>query len=193
MKLWTAEPFNLAGLLLLASMLSVTSAVPAHHRQIAEAEITNQTRHLLKLTQELLKDHVIGTDIEHRFKTLPAMANRVADLSTLEVKSTLAQLHSDIQLFDLHFEWLNKALKNRKHASFPKLGELIQHLKLLKFSLQRQMTKLQVLRPPTPSPSLPSTDVNEWEVVQSSLELFQKFRLFCDWALRVFLSLKLRH
>ncbi|KAL4616732.1 interleukin-11 [Arapaima gigas] len=139
------------------------------------------------------KDHVIGVEIEHRFKTLPAVTNKVTDLSTLEVKSTLSQLHTDLQLFDLHFEWLNKVSKNRKHATLPKLAELIHHLKSLKFSLQRQMTKLQVSRLPIPSPSLPPIDVNEWEVAQSSLELLQKFRLFCDWALRVFLSLKLRH
>ncbi|MFT7815923.1 interleukin-11 [Arapaima gigas] len=158
MKLWSAVPFNLVALLLMASMLSMSSALPAHHRHMGEAEITNQTRHLLKLTQELLKDHVIGVEIEHRFKTLPAVTNKVTDLSTLEVKSTLSQLHTDLQLFDLHFEWLNKVSKNRKHATLPKLAELIHHLKSLKFSLQRQMTKLQVSRLPIPSPSLPPID-----------------------------------
>ncbi|KAL4616736.1 interleukin-11 [Arapaima gigas] len=54
MKLWSAVPFNLVALLLMASMLSMSSALPAHHRHMGEAEITNQTRHLLKLTQELL-------------------------------------------------------------------------------------------------------------------------------------------
>ncbi|XP_023671208.1 interleukin-11 isoform X1 [Paramormyrops kingsleyae] len=193
MKLWTAFALKLA-ILLLLTPLSLSFPTPVHHRRTVDPEIlTNQTRHLLKLTQDLLENHVIATDIEHRFKTLPTITSRATDLNSLEVKSTLAQLHADLLLYDLHFDWLNNATKKHENAALAKLGELIHLLKALIVSLQRQMSKPEVIRTPARSLPLPSIPVSQWEVVQSSLEILQKFRLYCDWTLRVLLSLKLKN
>lgn len=41
-----------------------------------------------------------------------------------------------------------------------------------------------------PAPSLPPQPSSQWEMNQSSQVLLQRFRLFCDWAARAFLSLK---
>ncbi|XP_048009816.1 uncharacterized protein il11a isoform X2 [Megalobrama amblycephala] len=180
--------------LLLAQLHLLASAFPAHPRRIQPDfdKLTNQTRHLLKLTQDLL-DPVFGAEIDHhRFKSLPAISSRVSDLTSLEFKPTLSQLHADLKSFEHHFEWLNKITRKQHQSSVPKLTDMISHIKILINSLQRQMTRAEAPRIPVPSPSLPPTPAFHWEVVQSSQELLQQFRLFCDWASRVFLTLKSR-
>ncbi|XP_048882701.1 interleukin-11 isoform X2 [Brienomyrus brachyistius] len=139
------------------------------------------------------ENHVIATDIERRFKSLPTVPSKATDLNSLEVNSTLAQLHADLLLFDLHFDWLNSVTKRHENAALAKLGELMHLLKALRVSLQRQMSKLEVTPLRASSPSLPSIPVSQWEVVQLSLELLQQFRLYCDWTVRVLLSLKLKN
>ncbi|XDV40044.1 hypothetical protein PO909_009204 [Leuciscus waleckii] len=139
------------------------------------------------------KDPVFGAEIDHhRFKSLPAISSRVSDLTTLEFKPTLSQLHADLKSFEDHFEWLNRITRKKNHSSVPKLTDMISHIKSLINSLQRQMTRAEAPRIPVPSPSLPPNPTFHWEVVQSSQELLQQFRLFCDWASRVFLTLKSR-
>ncbi|XP_052003588.1 uncharacterized protein il11a [Xyrauchen texanus] len=181
--------------LLLGQLHLFTSAFPAHHRHRFHDfdKLTNQTRHLLKLTQDLLKDPVFGTEVDHhRFKSLPAISSRVSDLNSLEFKPTLSQLHADLKSFEHHFEWLNRVTRKQQHNSVPKLTDMISYTKSLINSLQRQMTRAEAPRIPVPSPSLPPNPAFHWEVVQSSQELLQQFRLFCDWASRVFLTLKSR-
>nr|XP_055065783.1 uncharacterized protein il11a isoform X1 [Misgurnus anguillicaudatus] len=177
--------------LLLAQLHLLTSAFPSRRFHPDFDKLTNQTRHLLKLTQDLLKDPVFGTEVDHhRFKSLPAINSKVGDLNNLEFKPTLSQLHADLKSFEHHFEWLNRITRRQQHSSVPKLTDMISHIKSLINSLQRQMTRAEAPRIPVPSPSLPPTPAYHWEVVQSSQELLQQFRLFCDWASRVFLTLK---
>ncbi|XP_026084451.1 uncharacterized protein LOC113059949 [Carassius auratus] len=193
MKLLGDSSSSLLLSLLLAQLHLLASALPAQPRRIQTDfdKLTNQTRHLLKLTQDLLKDPVFGTEIEHnRFKFLPAISSRVSDLSSLEFKPTLSQLYADLKSFEHHFEWLNRI--TRKHSSVPKLTDMISHIKSLIHSLQRQMVRAEAPRIPVASPSLPPNLAFHWDVVQSSQELLQQFRLFCDWASRVFLTLKSR-
>ncbi|KAJ8289917.1 hypothetical protein GJAV_G00006730 [Gymnothorax javanicus] len=194
MKLLVDTSSSLLFSLMLAQLPLLTSAAPHNHRRVPDLEkLTNQTRNLLKLTQDLLNDHVIDTEIEHRFKSLPVMNNKASDLSSLKLKETLSQLHLDLQSFELHFEWLSQAAKKRHHhaasLSMPKLGELISHIKTFNASLQRQMLKADAPRLPSPTPSLPPLPA-AWDMVQSSLELVQQFYLFCDWASRALLTLK---
>ncbi|XP_056619422.1 uncharacterized protein il11a [Triplophysa dalaica] len=193
MKLLGESSSSLLLSLLLAQLHLLTSAFPSRRIHTDFDKLTNQTRHLLKLTQDLLKDPVFGTDIEHhRFKSLPAISNRVSDLNTLEFKPALSQLHADLKSFEHHFEWLNRITRKQLHSSVPKLTDMISLIKSLINSLQRQMTRAEAPRIPVPSPSLPPNPSFHWEVVQSSQELLQQFRLFCDWASRVFLTLKSR-
>ncbi|KAJ8355002.1 hypothetical protein SKAU_G00225690 [Synaphobranchus kaupii] len=193
MKLLVDTSFSLLFSLLLAQLPLLTSTAPHNHRRVYDLEkLTNQTRHLLKLTQDLLVDHVIDTEIEHRLKSLPAMTNRASDLSSLKLKETLPQLLVDLQSFELHFEWLSRASRKHRHAAslnLAKLGDLISLIKTFSASLQRQMLRVDALRLPSPTPSLPPLPA-AWDMVQSSLELFQRFRLFCDWATRALLTLK---
>ncbi|XP_030641447.1 interleukin-11 [Chanos chanos] len=196
MKVLIDSSSSLLFSLLLAQLPLFTSAFPAHHRRFhADFEkLTNQTKHLLKLTQDLLKEPVFDTEISHhRFKSLPAISSRASDLSTLELKPTLSQLHADLKSFEHHFEWLNKATRKQHHVFVPKLGELITHIKGLINALQRQMVKAEAPRLPAPSPSLPSHPSFHWEMVQTSHELLQQFRIFCDWASRALLTLKSKY
>ncbi|XP_063054858.1 interleukin-11 [Engraulis encrasicolus] len=192
MKLLVDSSSSLLLSLLLAQLPLFTSGQPRRfHVHNDFDKLTNQTRHLLKLTQDLMKEHSLDTEIEnHRFKSLPSMGNRATDLSSLELKPTLSQLHADLKSFEHHFEWLHRISRKHQHASIPKLLEIISQIKTLVNSLQRQMGKIEAPRIPLPSPSLPPHPAFHWEVVQSSLELLQQFRLFCDWATRAFLTLK---
>ncbi|KAI4902559.1 hypothetical protein NFI96_021998 [Prochilodus magdalenae] len=181
---------------LLAQLPVLTSALPAHPRRPPPThadldKLTNQTRHLQKLTHDLIVDQEFDSVIDHhRFKSLPAISGRANDLSSLELKPTLSQLHADLKSFEHHFEWLNKVTRKHHHSSAPKLGEMISHIKSLITSLHRQMMRVEAPRIPVPSPSLPPPPSFHWEMDQSSQELLQRFRLYCDWAARAFLSLK---
>lgn len=195
MKLLVDTSFSLLFSLLLAQLPVLTSAAPHNHRRLPEKDLeklTNQTRHLLRLTQDLLKDHVINTDIEHRLKTLPAMTNKASDLSSLKLNETLPQLLVDLQSFKLHFEWLTRKPIHAASFNLSKLRELTSHIKTFHTFLQRQVLKVDAQLLPSPTPSLPPLS-GAWDRVQSSLELLQQFRLFCDWASRALVTLKSRN
>ncbi|KAG9344918.1 hypothetical protein JZ751_009458, partial [Albula glossodonta] len=149
--------------LILAQLPFITSALPLNHKRGPDLEkLTNQTRHLLKLTQEL------------------------------RLKTTLPQLLFDLQSFELHLEWLSRASRKHRHTASPnlaKLGDLIVHTKTISASLQRQMLKVDALRLPTPTPSLPPLP-EVWNLVQCSREILDQFSLFLDWASRALLTLK---
>lgn len=53
-----------------------------------------------------------------------------------------------------------------------------------------QMQKIEAPKLTNPTPSLPPHLPYHFDVLQSSHELLQHFKLFCDWAYRAFLSLK---
>lgn len=52
------------------------------------------------------------------------------------------------------------------------------------------MLQVDAPRVTVPPLSLPPQPSSQWEINQSSQVLLQRFRLFCDWAARAFLSLK---
>ncbi|KAI1885824.1 hypothetical protein AGOR_G00207760 [Albula goreensis] len=192
MKLLVDASSSLLFSLILAQLPFLTSALPLNHKRGPDLEkLTNQTRHLLKLTQELRKDHVVG-EVEHILKSLPTMTSKTSDLSSLQLKTTLPQLLFDLQSFELHLEWLSRASRKHRHTASPnlaKLGDLIVHTKTISASLQRQMLKVDALRLPTPTPSLPPLP-EVWNLVQCSREILDQFSLFLDWASRALLTLK---
>lgn len=53
-----------------------------------------------------------------------------------------------------------------------------------------QMLRVEAPRLTPATPSLPPQLPYQFDVLQSSQELLQHFKLFCDWAYRAFLSLK---
>lgn len=193
MKLLLDSSSSLLFSLLLAQLPVLTVASPVHHRRPSDMDkLSNQTKNLMKLTQELLREHAFDSDVEpHRFRSLPEMSNRSAhDLNNLELKPTLTQLHSDLKLYERHFEWLNNVSKKHHHHALPKLLEIIREMKALGILLHRQMLKVDAPRVTPATPSLPPHLPYQFDVLQSSHELLQHFKLFCDWAYRAFLSLK---
>ncbi|KAJ3598385.1 hypothetical protein NHX12_001895 [Muraenolepis orangiensis] len=181
--------------LLLAQLPVFSSALPVHPRKLHDLDrLSNQTKNLLKLTQDLLREHAFDADLEHhRFRTLPAMSNRAAnDLQNLELKPTLSKLHADLKLFEHHFEWLNRVSKKHHHPSLPKLTEIIREMKSLMNLLHRQILRVEAPTLNHVAPSLPTSLPYQFDVLQSSQELLQQFKLFCDWAYRAFISLKPR-
>lgn len=190
MKLLLDSSSSLLFSVLLAQLPLFTSALPAHTRRPDFDKLTNQTRHLQKMTHDLINDHKGEPVIDHnRFKSLPAISSRANDLSSLELKPTLTQLHADFKTFEHHFEWLNKVTQRHHHSSASKLGEMISHIKSLIGLLHRQMQYVDAPRNALPPLSLPQPS-SQWELNQSSQLLLLRFRLFCDWAARAFLSLK---
>ncbi|XP_029928989.1 interleukin-11 [Myripristis murdjan] len=193
MRLLVDSSSSLLFSLLLAQLPVFTSASPVPQRRLHDLDrLSNQTKNLLKLTQDLLREHAFDSDIEpHRFGSLPAMGNRAAnDLNNLELKPTLSQLHADLKLFEHHFEWLNKVSKKHHHPALPKLGEMIREMKSLISLLHRQMQRVEAPRLTPAPPSLPPHLPYQFDVLQSSHELLQQFKLFCDWAYRAFICLK---
>ena len=53
-----------------------------------------------------------------------------------------------------------------------------------------QMLRVEAPRLTPATPSLPPHLPYQFDVLQSSHELLQHFKLFCDWAYRAFISLK---
>ncbi|KAJ8287825.1 hypothetical protein COCON_G00004840 [Conger conger] len=190
MKLLVDTSFSLLFSLLLAQPALLTLAAPHNHRQLES--LTNQTRNLLKLTKDLLNDHVIDTEIEHRFTSLPAMTNKASQLSSLKLKETLQQLLLDFKSFELHFEWLKQASRRHRLQTLPNWTKLIPLIKTLSDNLQHHMSKVGVTQLPSPTPSLPPFP-SIWDTGNASLEVLQRFRLFCDWASRALQTLKSRN
>ncbi|XP_037309368.1 uncharacterized protein il11a [Pungitius pungitius] len=193
MKLLLNSSRSLLFSLLLAQLPAFTNASPLPQRRPTDMDrLSNQTKNLMKLTQELLKEHAFDSDVEpHRFRSLPEMSNRSAnDLNNLELKPTLSQLHADLKLYEHHFEWLNKVSKKHHHPALPKLSEMIREMKSLIFLLHRQMVRVDAPKVTQATPSLPPHLPYQFDVLQSSHELLQHFKLFCDWAYRAFISLK---
>lgn len=195
MKLLLDSSSSLLLSLLLAQLPVFSSASPVHPRRLPDLDrLSNQTKNLLKLTQDLLREHAFDADMEpHRFRTLPAMGNLSAsNLQNLELKPTLSKLHADLKLFEHHFEWLNRVSKKHHHPSPPKLAEIIKEMKSLLILLQRQMVRADAPRLNHVTPTLPTSLPHQIDVLQSSHELLQQFKLFCDWAYRALISLKPR-
>uniref|UniRef100_A0A4W5MTX3 Interleukin 11a n=1 Tax=Hucho hucho TaxID=62062 RepID=A0A4W5MTX3_9TELE len=135
----------------------------------------------------LQKEHAFETDPEqHRFKSLPVMNNRASDINSLEMRPTLSQLHADLKSFEHHFAWLSRASRKHHHPALPKLGQMMSLIKSLTSMLEHQMMRVDAQRLSPPSPSLPPPPPSQFDVLQSSQELLLQFRLFCDWAQRVF-------
>ncbi|XP_057689610.1 uncharacterized protein il11a isoform X1 [Corythoichthys intestinalis] len=193
MKLLPDSSSSLLFSLLLAQLPVFTSASPLPQRRPNDMDkLSNQTRNLMKLTQELLREHAFDSDVDpHRVWSLPEMSNRSAnDLSNLELKPTLSQLHADLKLYEHHFEWLNRVSKKHHHPALPKLARVIREMKSLINLLGHQMQRVDATKVPHPTPSLPSHLSYQFDVLQSSQDLLHHFKLFCDWAYRAFISLK---
>ncbi|XP_020783692.1 uncharacterized protein il11a [Boleophthalmus pectinirostris] len=193
MKLLLDSSSSLLLSLLLAHLPVFTSTSPVPQRRPSEMDkLSNQTKNLMKLTQELLREHAFDSVVEpHRFRSLPEMSNRSAnDFTNLELRPTLTQLHADLKLYEHHFEWLNRVSKKHHHPALPKLMEMIREMKSLMNLLHRQMQKVEAPRLTPATPSLPPHLPYHFDVLQSTHELLQHFKLFCDWAYRAFISLK---
>ncbi|XP_062321897.1 uncharacterized protein il11a [Osmerus eperlanus] len=193
MKLLVDSSSSLLLSLLLAQLSLFTSAHPVNHRRLQELDkLTNQTRNLMKVTNDLLKEHF--SDLEHlehhRFKSLPVMNHRASDVHSLELKPTLSLLHHDLTMFEKHFLWLNNASRRHHHPALPKLTEMMSLIKALNTTLQRQMGRVDAPKLTLVTPSLPPQLHNQFEVLQSSHELLQQFERFCSWAHRALISLR---
>lgn len=57
-----------------------------------------------------------------------------------QLKPTLSQLHSDLNQYEHHFEWLIKVSEKHHHPAVPKLVEMTREMKSLISLLQRQVT-----------------------------------------------------
>ncbi|KAM9405148.1 uncharacterized protein il11a isoform 3-T4 [Salvelinus alpinus] len=140
-----------------------------------------------RMTPMQWKEHAFETDPEqHRFKSLPLMNNRASDINSLEMRPTLSQLHADLKSFEHHFAWLSRASRKHHHPALPKLGQMMSLIKSLTSMLEHQMMRVDAQRLSPPSPSMPPPPPSQFDVLQSSQELLLQFRLFCDWAQRVF-------
>ncbi|XP_034030472.1 uncharacterized protein il11a [Thalassophryne amazonica] len=194
MKLLLDSSSSLLFSLLLAQLPVFMSANPVPRRPNYMDKLSNQTKNLMKLTQDLLREHAFDADVEpHRFTSLPEMSNRSAnDLNNLEVKTTLTQLHTGLMLYEHHFEWLNKVSKKHHHPALPKLADMIRAMKALMHLLHSQMVRVEAPKVTPAAPSLPPQLSHQFDVLQSTNELLQHFKLFCDWAYRAFISLKSR-
>ncbi|XP_061771339.1 uncharacterized protein il11a isoform X2 [Nerophis ophidion] len=193
MKLLLDSSSSLLLSLLITQLPVFTSASPVPPRRPSDMDkLSNQTKNLMKLTQELLRAHAFDSDAEpHRFRSLPEMSNRSAhDLHNLQLRPTLSQLHADLKLYEHHFEWLNRVSKKHHHPALPKLVEVIKEMKSLINLLHHQMLRVQAPKLAPVAPSLPPELPYQFDVLQSSQELLQHFKLFCDWAYRAFISLK---
>uniref|UniRef100_A0A8C5DRW7 Interleukin 11a n=1 Tax=Gouania willdenowi TaxID=441366 RepID=A0A8C5DRW7_GOUWI len=157
-------------------------------------KLSDKTRNLMRLTQELLvrEKHAIYPDVfQHRFQSLPEMSNRSAnDLSNLELKSTLSQLHADLKMYKQHFEWLSNVLKkHHRPAAEKELVAIIEEVKSLLSMLERQMLTAEAPRLTQATPSFSTHPTSHFDVLKSSKALLKHFKFYCDWASRAFISL----
>ncbi|XP_039977944.1 uncharacterized protein il11b isoform X2 [Xiphias gladius] len=125
---------------------------------------------------------------ENRLHGLPHMQHTVAHLNALKVNESLSLLYVYTEAFRLHVDWLKTAQENFSLPSQAAEGASAHLLKLsnlLNTSLQQMSEEV----PQSPPPSLPVVST-AFDVLQFSVEISERLKVFCIWSKRVLLKLQ---
>ncbi|KAF7646395.1 hypothetical protein LDENG_00188470 [Lucifuga dentata] len=181
-------------LLLLVQLFVYSASRPAHNHSLCStfSPMINHLDSLSKLSKTLhgLTDHELITmaTATNRLDALPNIQHSAAHFNSAQLNASLSELYVDTQAFRLHVDWLKTARKNVSLSSHP--AELRStHLHHLSKLLNNFLHQIHEEIPQPPSPSLPFASTT-FDVLQYSIEISEKLKVFCFWSKRVLNHLK---
>ncbi|XP_078511053.1 interleukin-11 [Lissotriton helveticus] len=183
-------------LALLSLWAGLEAAPPLKARPVEPSgdlnKIRQMTKHLLGDTKKLYNifKAKYPAEVEHKLEFLPTVSMNAGDLAKIQVAKGLAKLSADLQIYQKHFDWLQKVapiLRPQDNA----YGSFHHRIENLTKEMEHLMAKLNLPWPTVPVvPPMP-TSATHWPVVHTGHALFHNFHLFLDWASRVLMHVKL--
>ncbi|TSO05430.1 hypothetical protein Baya_9553 [Bagarius yarrelli] len=151
---------------------------PVSHRKDNLRKLFQQMLRLMSIVQEGVHHFDSSLPINHNLTSLPTLKFRPSDLAAVKAKSTLSQLHSGLQSFQLHFDWLlywhnQSALMS---DSIKKIANAIRSISILKENQTDSPTQTTVL-------SLPPI-TSAWDLHQTAAVVHKRLLVFCNWYIR---------
>ncbi|XP_044027469.1 uncharacterized protein il11b isoform X2 [Siniperca chuatsi] len=148
-------------------------------------KLVNLSKKLHDLTDEELRNF---EGVETRLDGLPHIEHSAAYFSSLKVNESLSQLYVYTQSFRLHVDWLKTGMKNFSLSSLSAEG-VSTHLLQLSHLVNASLHQIGEEVPQSPPPSLPVIST-AFEVLQFSVEVSDRLKVFCNWSKRVLLILQ---
>ncbi|XP_026156860.1 uncharacterized protein LOC113126879 [Mastacembelus armatus] len=188
MKLIPDSTPCLLHLLLLTDLFVHSSSRPTHNPSLcgmfgSMVAQVDRLINLYKKLHELSDDELRLVAVEHRLHDLPHIQHTAAHFSSLKVNESLTQLYVYGQSFNLHMDWL-KTAKDNVSLSSQAVEDASTHLRQLSNLVKASLLQISEEAPRLPSPSLPVAST-AFDVLQFSIEMSERLRVFCDWSKRV--------
>ncbi|XP_038580008.1 uncharacterized protein il11b [Micropterus salmoides] len=189
MKLIHVSTLWLLPLLLLAERFVHSSSRPAKSlpRCGTFGSMIHQVDRLINLSNklhDLTDEELINLDnVEHKLDGLPHMQHSADYFSSLKLNESLSQLYVHAQSFRLHVDWLNTGKQNFSLSSHSAEG-VSTHLLQLSNLVNTTLHQISEEVPQSPSPSLPVI-ATAFDVLQFSVEISERLKVFCYWSKRV--------
>ncbi|XP_076157033.1 uncharacterized protein il11b [Alosa pseudoharengus] len=174
MKLLLSSNVSLGVCLLLVLLVPVLSRAP---RRENLNRLLKQMNLLKVIARGPFSTNDLEADYQHNLTALPRITLRARDFRNLQLNSTLLQLHSGLQSFQFHFDWLRQVHLNRSMNVPPMTQRIMDHLQLL----QKQMENLPSNPVPRVPPQLPRLTSN-WDIHTASVVVHQHLQSFCKWS-----------
>ncbi|XP_031442556.2 uncharacterized protein il11b [Clupea harengus] len=130
--------FDVCLLLVLLPVLSLAQPYVDGSRKENLKKIYKQMIILNSIARGPISHYELNLDIQHNFTALPRIASRAQDLQTQQLNTTLLLLHSGLQSFRFHFDWLRQVQQNRS-MNVPRETPITLHLKRIGQLLQKQV------------------------------------------------------
>uniref|UniRef100_A0A7N8WLD9 Uncharacterized LOC113126879 n=1 Tax=Mastacembelus armatus TaxID=205130 RepID=A0A7N8WLD9_9TELE len=166
-------------LLLLTDLFVHSSSRPTHNPSLcgmfgSMVAQVDRLINLYKKLHELSDDELRLVAVEHRLHDLPHIQHTAAHFSSLKCQLTS---------FNLHMDWL-KTAKDNVSLSSQAVEDASTHLRQLSNLVKASLLQISEEAPRLPSPSLPVAST-AFDVLQFSIEMSERLRVFCDWSKRV--------
>ncbi|XP_053303301.1 uncharacterized protein LOC128462073 [Pleuronectes platessa] len=188
MKLIHDSILCLLHLLLLAELFVPSSSRPANPSSLCGmlGPMIHQVEklvHFSKTLHGLSEDDELLNTVGNKLQDLPHVQHTAAHFNSLKLNESLSQLFQFTQSFRLHMDWL----KTEKHNfSLPSgtAEDASTHLLLLSTHLTTSLQRMGEDAPRPPAPSLPVVS-SAFDVLQCSIEISERLRVFGNWSKRV--------
>nr|CAI61343.1 TPA: interleukin-11b [Takifugu rubripes] len=129
------------------------------------------------------EDVLMFESMENRLDTLPHLPHSAEYFRSFKVNESLSQLSLHTQSFRQHIDWLKLA---RENVSLPSRAAEDSSTHLLKLSnlLNASLHQMNEEVPQLPPLSLPIASTS-FDVLQFSVEISDRLKIFCHWSKRV--------
>nr|XP_019961278.1 PREDICTED: uncharacterized protein LOC109641307 [Paralichthys olivaceus] len=182
-------------LLLLAELFVPSSSRPVHTSSLCRmfGSMIHQVDKLTDISKnlhELSDNNELLNSADNKLPDLPHMQHSAAHFfNSLKMNESLSELYLLAQAFRLHVDWL-KTEKDNFSLPSQSAEDASTHLLQLSNLLNMSLHQMSAETPQPPAPSLPVVS-SAFDLLQFSIEISERLKVFCNWSKRVLRSLKL--